>query len=296
METFLAVSVVVVAYVLFDLRRSREQAPVRAIELLARVERSVGVSVSLDVRDRLHAAATRRVRWPVFARTAGYVVVTLSGVLFGTFDTGLAERSPWLIGLLAGAGYLFAAAMGELVAHVAVGYRGFPADPQHPRAAGAEARLLADYVAPLKRAGWAISSVALAAVLPIAVVVTRAFPPALPVLVLCLGSGLLSLGSWLSLRLLLRRPLPGFSEERLWQEALLADSLQQVVVAASAANATTTLLALSAVAVLRNDLPTATLVAAAAVLLGAVTAVALVARSVSWRAQPPALRRRGALT
>jgi hypothetical protein len=296
MESFLVVSVVVVAYVLLDLRRSHNQAPVRAIELLARVERSVGVSVPLEVRDRLHLAVARRLRWPVFARSAGYVVLMLSGVLFGALDGPLGERSSWLIGLLAGAGYAIATATGELVAHVAVGYRGFPADPQHPRAARAEARLLADFVAPLKRLAWAISSVALVAVLPLALVVTRAFPPALPVLVLCLGSALLTLGSWLALRLLLRRPLPGLREERVWQEALLADSLQQVTVAAAGVNAFTVLLSLGAVAVLHDDLNTPTLVAASGVLVGALAAIAFGVRSVSWRAQPPVLQRRDVLT
>jgi hypothetical protein len=286
----------VVALGLDALRRPRHQAPVRAIELLARVERSVGVTVPLDVRDRLHPAVARRLRWPVFARSAGYVAVTLSGVLYGAFDSALAERSSWLIGLLAAAGYAFAAATGELVAHVAVGHRGFPADPQRPRAARAEARLLADYVAPAKRLAWAVSSVALLAALPLAVAVTRGFPPALPVLVLCLGSVLLSAGSWLALRMLLRRPLPGLREERVWQEALLADSLQQVVVAAAAANATTTFLTLSAVVVLRDDLPTAAPVAAAVVLLGSLGALAAGARPTSWRAQPPVLQRRDALT
>jgi hypothetical protein len=268
---------------------------VRAIELLDCVERSVGVTVPRDVRDRLHPAVARRLRWPVFARSAGYVAVTMSGVLFGAFGSALAERSSLLIGLLSAACYAFAAATGELVAHVAVGLSGFPPDPQRPRAARAEARLLADYIAPAKRLAWAVSSVALVAVLPLAVVVTREFPPSLPVLVLCLGSALLSLGSWLALRLLLRRPLPGLREERLWQEALLADSLQRVVVAAAAANATTTLLTLSAVLVLRDDLPAATLVAAAVVLVGSLAALAIGSWSVSWRAQPPVLRRRDVL-
>lgn len=126
MENLLVVGVAVVAYVLFDLRRSRRQAPVRAAELLDRVERSVGVSVPLDVRDRLHAAVARRLRCPVFARSAGYTALLLSGVLFGAFDDGLGGRSSLLIGLLAAAGHRFASATAELVAHVVVGLSGFP--------------------------------------------------------------------------------------------------------------------------------------------------------------------------
>jgi hypothetical protein len=256
------------------------------------IERATGVTVPYEVRARLQPVVLRRLRWPMVGRASGYLVVAVSLALSGAFDGPLGQRSSLLLGLMATAAFAFAVAAGDLVAHLAAGSRGFPPHPRAPRSAQPDARRLDDYVAPVRLRAWGCSAAALVLSLPLALVVSRDIDGTASVLGLGVGAAALTVCSVAVLRLLLRRPVPGRGAERVWQEALLAQSFEGVASTASMTGATAVLLTLASVGTLRADLPTWTVGWATVLLVVALAAIGLLAHGLARHSRPAALRPR----
>jgi hypothetical protein len=260
---------------------------------MAEIYEATRVPLSPEATARLRPVVVRRTAWPTIGRMVG-LVITYSAFLFlVTAQPGRASTTGTvLVGLGGGAAAAFGLAAGGLAGHVAAGYRGFPSLAGSVRTVRVSARRPADYVTAARRDAWRCSAAALGATVVLDALLLSGVRGGPAVLGAGMAALLLTAVSLAVRGIALRRPVPGPSrDELLWQEAVLADTLQLVTSASVLLNTAGVVLGLGAVLALRDQLavwgaPVAATVAAVCLLAGA-----LLARPLRRDDRPPALQR-----
>jgi hypothetical protein len=288
MVLFVLITVALALGYAVPLHRSAGRAADRR---MAEIYDATRVPLAPEATARLRPVVVRRTAWPAIGRMVGLVIAYCGFLFLVTAQPGRASATATvLVGLGGGAAAAFGLAAGGLVGHVAAGYHGFPSPAVRVRTVRVSARRATDYVTATRLGAWRCSLVGASVVLD--AVLLPGVPGGPAVLAAGIAALVLTAVSLAVSAIALRRPVPGPSrDELLWQEAVLADTLQHVTSASVLLNVTGVLLGLGAVLALRDELAAWGAPVAATVAAVCLLACALLARPLRRDDRPPALQR-----